>query len=351
MRARLKWCGQEMAVSVSNGQRIRLLIREGVIAVQVLVIASWLLIHMVLIERAASVAAWGPFLVSSVLFLLQTFTPSDRVWRFSGLLFVLVVMAGFKLIFLEYPLLHQRFSLPLTVLAVVGASLLIREPLDYLVIAVLTWILIWPYVNGDAGDRYYLALFVVFSISLGWINSRTYIRALQNTLDIERHYRTLSETDHLTALYNRRALMERFEAFVTANAGGYFMMNDVDDFKSVNDRFGHAVGDEVLRLLASRLKAMAASHCVGRLGGEEFGVIIDTRDAAKARMLAQEMLQAVRDCRDAPVAFTFSAGLVPFVRGQDISEILIHADRNLYRAKRAGKDRVHLGTCDRHSRQ
>ncbi|MDG9885138.1 GGDEF domain-containing protein [Pseudomonas sp. GD04058] len=342
---------QALDVPVSQAQRIRLLLREGVIAAQMLVLVSWLLIHVVLYERATSVAAWGPLLVSAALALLQTYAQSDRIWRFSGLAFVLVVMVGFKLLFTEYPLLHQRFSLPLTVLAVVGASLLIRGSWDYLVVAVLTWVLIQPYVNGESDDRYFLGLFVVFSFSLGWINSRTYIRALENTLDIERYYRNLSETDHLTALYNRRALMERLETFVATRAGGFFMMIDVDDFKSVNDRFGHGIGDEVLRVLAERLKAMAVGHCVGRLGGEEFGVILDTCDARKAYALAQQMLDAVRECREAPVPFTFSAGLAPFAPGQDISEILIHADRNLYKAKRAGKDRVHPGTQDSHSRQ
>ncbi|MFW3895758.1 diguanylate cyclase domain-containing protein [Pseudomonas bharatica] len=56
------------------------------------------------------------------------------------------------------------------------------------------------------------------------------------------------------------------------------------------------------------------------------------------------MLEAIRTCREAPVALTFSAGLAPFAQGRDISEILIHADRNLYNAKRAGKDRVCSGT-------
>ncbi|OLS62529.1 hypothetical protein PSEMO_24790 [Pseudomonas putida] len=351
MSRKPKCSSQAPDVSASQGQRIRLLLREGVIAAQMLVLATWMLIHVVLFERAAGPAAWGPLLVSGALALLQTFTASDRIWRFSGLAFVLVVMVGFKLIFIEYPLLHQRFSLPLTVLAVVGASLLIRGAWDYLVVAVLTWIVIGPYVNGEPDDLYFLGLFVVCSISLGWINSRTYIRALKNTLDIERHYRTLSETDDLTSLYNRRALMARLERCVASGTGGFFMMIDVDDFKSINDRFGHAVGDDVLRMLADRLKAMAVGHCVGRLGGEEFGVIIDARDPRKARALAQQLLEGVRECRGAPVPFTFSAGLVPFARDQDLSEILIHADRNLYKAKRAGKNRVHPGTRDSHSRQ
>lgn len=349
MSRKAKCSSQALDVSASEGQRIRLLLREGVIAAQLLVLISWVLIHGVLFERLTSFAAWGPTLVSGALALLQTYTPSDRVWRFSGLAFVLAVIAGFKLIFLEYPLLHQHFSLPLTVLAVLGASLLIRGSWDYLVVAVLTWVIISPYVNGESDDRYFLGLFVVFSISLGWINSRTYIRALKNTLDIERHYRTLSETDHLTELYNRRALMERLQSFVASKAGGFFMMIDVDDFKSINDRFGHAVGDQVLRVLAGRLRAMAAEQCVGRLGGEEFGVILDTLDPGKALALARQMLDAVRECHAAPVPFTFSAGLVPFAPGQDISEILIHADRNLYKAKRAGKDRVYSGAQDSHS--
>ncbi|WP_342650583.1 GGDEF domain-containing protein [Pseudomonas sp. REB1044] len=334
------------SASARHEQRIRLLLRQGIIAAQLLVIFTWVLVHVLLLERLSRPGAWVTLAALSGLFLIQTFTVSQRVWRFSGLLFVLAAVSGFRLIFEEYPLLYERYALPLTVMAVVGASLLIRGPMDYLVVASLTWLLVWPFTGSayDSARWSYLALFVIFSIGLGWINSRTYLRALQVTLDVEQHYRTLSETDHLTGLLNRRALMERFERFVASHPAGYFMMIDVDDFKRVNDSLGHAAGDQVLCLLARRLKAKAGADYVGRLGGEEFGIILNTEDASRAVAWAESLLQEVRQSRDAPAPFTFSAGLVPFVHGQALSDILIHADRNLYRAKRAGKDRVHLGS-------
>lgn len=348
MPLNLKFPSLELDVSADYGPRIRLLLREGIIAVQLLVITCWLAVHWVLDERIGNPGAWGPLLMMMLLFVVQTFTTSDSVWRYSGLLFMLTVVLGFKLIFLDYPHLHRQFSLPMTLLAVVGASLLIRGPMDYLVVAVLSWVMVMPHIDHDelTDNRSYLAIFVAFSISLGWINSRTYLRALRETLQIEQHYRTLSETDYLTSLYNRRALMERFERFIDSHGAGFFMMIDIDDFKRINDQFGHAAGDQVLRVLAARLRNMAGSYCAGRLGGEEFGVIIDTFNPAAARDIAERLLEAVRNSREAAAGFTFSAGVVPFNHDQALADILIHADRSLYKAKRAGKDRVHFGVSE-----
>jgi diguanylate cyclase (GGDEF)-like protein len=326
----------------NHDQRIRLLLRTGVVAAELLAIGSWLAIHLILNERLGSAAPWGTLSGLVALFLLHTFTESDRVWRYTGLMFLLVFVLGYMRLFEEYPLLHAQYALPFAVLTVVGASLLIRGPLDYLVSGVLTWVLIWPATGfqGQGTGLWYLELFVVFSLCLGWVNNRSYIKALQTSLDIERHYRRLAETDHLTSLLNRRALMERFEAFVASRPGGFFLMIDMDDFKRINDRYGHGVGDQVLCALADCLRAVPGSYCSGRLGGEEFGVVIDTVDPDQAQAYAERLLEAVRGCDAAPAMFTFSAGLVPFFRDEDPSGILTHADRNLYKAKHAGKNRV-----------
>lgn len=328
----------------NHDQRIRLLLRTGVVAAELLAIASWVAINLMLYERLGSTAPWVTLTLLLSLFLLHSFTSSDRVWRYSGLLFLLVFVLGYMRLFSEYPLLHAQYSLPFAVLSVVGASLLIRGALDYLVSGVLTWVLIWPDAGLQGQGVHYLGLFVVFSLCLGWVNNHSYIKALQTTLDIERHYRRLAETDHLTSLFNRRALMERFESFVASRPGGFFLMIDMDDFKRINDGFGHVAGDQVLCALADCLRAVPGSYCSGRLGGEEFGVVIDTVDPNQALAYADRLLEAVRGCDTAPARFTFSAGLVPFFRDEDPSGILTHADRNLYKAKSAGKNRVQAST-------
>lgn len=157
-----KYPSLELDVSADHRPRIRLLLREGIIAVQVLVIASWLAVHLVLDERIVTLGAWGPLLMMVALFIIQTRTNSDNVWRYSGLLFMLTVVLGFKLIFLDYPPLHRQFSLAVTVLAVVGASLLIRGPMDYLLAAVLSWVLVMPHIGHDevSDYRWYLAIFL-----------------------------------------------------------------------------------------------------------------------------------------------------------------------------------------------
>ena len=108
-------------LSASQGQRIRLLLRDGIIAVPLRGLARWLLIHVMLAERAGSPAAWITFLLAMIVF-LQMFTPSDQVWRFSGRLFVYAGIVGFKLIVINHPIVCRLDSLPLTVLGGVGAS-------------------------------------------------------------------------------------------------------------------------------------------------------------------------------------------------------------------------------------
>ena len=81
------------------------------------------------------------FFLMVAISLVQTFARSDKVWRLSGVIFVLVFSASYKFIFVSRPELYQAFSLPFAVIAVLGASLLIRSPHDYTVTALLTWLI------------------------------------------------------------------------------------------------------------------------------------------------------------------------------------------------------------------
>jgi diguanylate cyclase len=157
--------------------------------------------------------------------------------------------------------------------------------------------------------------------------------------------------DPLTDLPNRRAFEEAFAA--QENLGGRMCMAvcDVDHFKSVNDRFGHAVGDRVLRAIADALRQACRGHLVARHGGEEFAVLFTGVSVDKARQTldhARATVQAkrykLRDT-DAPLGeITFSAGLTPVAPGELHQTAFHRADRLLYAAKSAGRNRVHMGS-------
>lgn len=173
---------------------------------------------------------------------------------------------------------------------------------------------------------------------------------------LARQLRELADTDALTGTCSRRAFMERAaEEVQRAQRYGHPLcvaMLDIDGFKGVNDRHGHGVGDQVLARVAAismaRLRE-GVDHC-GRLGGEEFGILLPETDLAGAHATAERLRGAIRDLRfEAPAGdFGVSASigvatLAPADAG--VGALLERADAALYRAKGEGRDRVVLAAA------
>lgn len=153
-------------------------------------------------------------------------------------------------------------------------------------------------------------------------------------------------TDPLTALTNRRGFSERLDAEVgRAHVGGpsfALVALDVDHFKAVNDVHGHSVGDAVLRELAARLEGLRREgDLIARIGGEEFALLLPGTDGSGAGAIAERLRRGVAD-HPFPVAgtCTISLGVALWEPGDDADELMRRADRALYRAKDAGRDRV-----------
>lgn len=156
-----------------------------------------------------------------------------------------------------------------------------------------------------------------------------------------------ARTDQLTKLPNRRALMEALEQAAYSSAMGRsaaLALVDVDHFKHVNDRYGHAVGDEVLVALSERLLGALGPHdLVGRFGGEEFLVVIE--DATRAESVSEAARAAVATSpfltSAGPLPVSISVGVARF--GDDDptwATVVERADARLYQAKADGRDRV-----------
>ncbi len=124
------------------------------------------------------------------------------------------------------------------------------------------------------------------------------------------------------------------------------MVFDLDHFKKINDRFGHAIGDEALRLFASVAGInMRASDILGRFGGEEFVAILpgSANDAAVAAERVRAAFEAAGlTVADQPVGATVSIGVASGEPGADIMVMIAAADRALYKAKENGRNRVEL---------
>jgi diguanylate cyclase (GGDEF)-like protein len=153
-------------------------------------------------------------------------------------------------------------------------------------------------------------------------------------------YRTRSELDGLTGLLNRHA----FDQAVVAGArrGAAIILCDIDHFKRVNDRYGHAVGDDVLREFAALLAQ--TGHCVGRMGGEEFALLLPGSSVADAAHVADMVRLRFHAASYSGIApdhrLSASFGVADIRPGTAAKDAFIRADTALYQAKEAGRDRV-----------
>lgn len=171
---------------------------------------------------------------------------------------------------------------------------------------------------------------------------------------LNRELKIVATHDGLTGLLNRTAFTDHVKEVIDRNEttlGCVLLLVDADFFKSINDRFGHAVGDEALRRLATALSlASGEDALVGRLGGEEFGIFFTNTGPKQGRRRATAICAAVRASGfslvtgDA-VRLAVSIGGCSSHEAHDLDPMLKIADERLYTAKTKGRDRVEFGMC------
>ncbi|SFP98241.1 diguanylate cyclase [Variovorax sp. OK605] len=172
---------------------------------------------------------------------------------------------------------------------------------------------------------------------------------LMATDRVHTEFEYLASRDPLTGALNRRALLDACRA-AFAHAGRRrvaLLMIDLDHFKDINDRFGHLMGDAVLREAVSRMqRAIGDAGVLGRYGGEEFVVLLSGAGQAEAMSIAQQLKQAVGEpfTPDSPLAavgaMAVSIGVAAGEEGNRVDDVLARADAALYRAKAMGRDQV-----------
>ena len=185
-----------------------------------------------------------------------------------------------------------------------------------------------------------LLLVVSATLGLMWVEVRL----------MEHDLRRSAFTDLLTGLPNRRAMLQRFDEEVARcrRQGGTFglALFDIDLFKQINDTCGHYVGDQVLRHIAATLeRSKRVEDVLGRIGGEEFLVILPRHGGEGSLCAAERLRQAVEGARSheelATPTATVSGGVAVYPGdGGDWDRLYMAADRRMYRAKRAGRNQV-----------
>ncbi len=226
-----------------------------------------------------------------------------------------------------------------------GALFLLRTPL----VAILPWS-----SNNNVFGSVWLTVLsfeaLLFTISIAFI---LLAMAKERT---ELRHRTAAMIDPLTGIANRRAFLQDAAALAKRHMGSprpnAVLLVDLDHFKSINDRFGHATGDRVLEIFADTARQVVRStDLIGRLGGEEFAAVLHDLPHDKALAIAERMrtafAAATQDVDGRSVNATVSIGMVhadgPLF---DVPGLLAQADQALYFAKERGRNRVEVASLD-----
>ena len=226
-----------------------------------------------------------------------------------------------------------------------GALFLLRTPLFA--------IMPWSTASEMVGSVWLTVLSfeaLLFTISIAFI-----LLAMAKERTEYRH-KTAAMIDPLTGIANRRSFLQDGADMERRHAANPYpaavLLIDLDHFKSINDRFGHAIGDRVLQVFAETAQAnIRSTDLFGRLGGEEFAAVLYGVSREKAVALAERIrstfAEIASEVDGRPVAATVSIGIV-FNQGQtfDMSDLLGQADQALYYAKERGRNRVEIATLD-----
>jgi len=271
------------------------------------------------------------------------FVQPDLTWRILSISFAFGAISLMVALELKAMPNKGRIETLLVLLAFLSAANFLARPL--IVIAIEG-----PYASG-----------VGFQTSLYWTTALLAhaIMALMialclltaEALDLMRALRSESITDPLSGLLNRRGFETRASTMLgicqTAGLPTSLIIADLDRFKALNDRHGHAAGDRVIAEFAARLRAAAGSRAVaGRLGGEEFAVLLPMADAAAARLFTEAVRKVFSGDSIAglprEVRVTASFGIALCAGRESLSDLMRRADEALYHAKRDGRDSVRV---------
>jgi diguanylate cyclase (GGDEF)-like protein len=152
-----------------------------------------------------------------------------------------------------------------------------------------------------------------------------------------------ASTDGLTGLINRRSLENRVRQLRAARTDIAFVMADLDHFKALNDTRGHEAGDRALRVFAEALrKEMRGDDLACRYGGEEFAIVLPKADVSEAVEVVERVRAALAHStsRGEAATFTCSFGIAHSSEASDVDDLVQRADRALFAAKEAGRDRI-----------
>lgn len=199
--------------------------------------------------------------------------------------------------------------------------------------------------DADGMQTFQFVVYMAISTSLAAVLRTFMTRTLQEQFQLEQRLREQASTDGLTGLMVRNHFLQSAHALLAAaqsrRRAGCMLYLDADRFKQLNDKHGHAAGDAALIALADVLRReMRASDPIGRLGGEEFAVLLPDLDLREAIQRAERLRLAVHTVQRPDGPLTVSIGVAQSRPNEAIDSLLARADQAMRQAKTGGRDQV-----------
>lgn len=215
---------------------------------------------------------------------------------------------------------------------------------EYVIVSIGVWLIFGRGSLMDApfgGDTKWSWLLISAVILVGIFLNALFARIHRQSILLRNKLVDLAFTDALTGIDNRRKFLsdvDKAQGSQDMNSACLLMI-DIDNFKRINDEFGHPLGDEVLQQVAQTIRQSVPDEPCGRLGGEEFGVFLIQGGEERATKIADQLLIEIRELNVIGRKITASVGISRMNEKQSFSELMKNADEALYIAKSLGKDR------------
>lgn len=231
-------------------------------------------------------------------------------------------------------------------------QLFMRSPLViYLTVLAVVELIVLAYYGVVEPGRllFELVMSAIITTVAGLPAILYFIHQHRRLEDLSRRLVVLSQTDQMTGLLNRQAFIAALDARLAMlgpeESGGAFAYLDADHFKQINDRHGHATGDDAIRYICRQILAITRpTDLRARLGGEEFAIFLNGATGPAAADIAERLRGRIRTEAVAASlpkgAVSVSIGIAAHQPGQSAAELMQLADRNLYAAKHGGRDAV-----------
>ncbi|WP_047304985.1 sensor domain-containing diguanylate cyclase [Pseudomonas fluorescens] len=324
-------------------------LRSFCILIYVASIVVWLTFDLIVSfpgQQGFSAYSMLFLVVLSLTTIVLGFTRKARHFQWVNLLFVLTIAVGVRLVIEGLPMDRHPAWLILGASSILySASVMPLRRWSFFVTILITWAVLNPFwaTNTTFGELKGLMV-LVYALFLSTLTLYSFFKLRQAKLHNYIMSKLLLDQaylDTLTEIPNRRSFMTRADQRLLdlpRDHEHYLAMIDIDNFKKVNDIYGHDIGDEVLKRVAADIKSVMADFDYARLGGEEFAIYLAGVRRDDVEALAARLCQVVRE-QPSQHPVTISIGVARVAAGDSLNQALVKADQALYQSKHSGKDR------------